>query len=80
MLSTIVGIIAPEGALQKKVNNTILVKLKRQDRSTYHAYSNMATICYIPLFSSDLGESMYSRLQQMWLQLVSTTMEEWTAY
>ena len=32
------------------------------------------------LFRSQLGDSMYSRLQQMWLQLVSTTMEEWTAY
>ena len=36
MLLTSVRIIAPEGALQEKVNNSILVELERQGICTYH--------------------------------------------
>ena len=36
VLLTIVRIIVPDGTLQKKVINSILVKLERQNISTYH--------------------------------------------
>ena len=69
-LLTSVRIIAPEGALKKKVITSILVQLERQGICTYHAYSKIATGINVLLLRFALGESMYSRLREMWLQLV----------